>query len=175
MEKEKFLNTMKTRVAYNAITPENLDYQQEVNDLPDARSAASNIDLSELSTEDPEVFAGALDNATEQVQEQLSGENRNWGTARTAVNLYLKKAQYNRYLSQSYNLYLAEHMFELPINGISATYLHRHAGEANLPEWSGLHLLEPDVNKRYQQAASTIAGDMRISRIHLDMFLWPGW
>lgn len=175
MERDKFLRTMQQMMAYRSLTPSNLDFNSEVDIIKDVRNFGTKLDLSRFATEDPEKFAKNLDSATDRLAGQMSANRHNWGTARTAVNLYLQAAHYNRYLSESFHLYLSEHFYELPLNKRSADGIRKQRPGDNLPEWPGLTLLDAAGSSLYQEAAKAIASDMGVARIHLGLFLWPGW
>lgn len=175
MEREKFLRTMQQKMAYNALSPANMDFNSEVDIVKNARNFVTKLDLSKFATEDRKKFNQSLDSATDQLAGQMSANRKNWGTARTAINLFLLSAHYNRYLSESYNLYLSEHFYELPLNTQSAEGLRKQRPAINLPEWPGLNLIDAAGSKQYQEIALSIANDLGVARIHLGLFLWPGW
>jgi len=175
MDGEKFLHTMQEKVAYESLQPKFLGYQNEVDELQDLRIFSAKLDLSRFATEKKEKFKEELDKATRELEEVLSSNHKTWGTARTAINSFLQMALYNRYLSESFDLYLAEHLFELPLVKRTVDGLRRYEKNNYLPEWSGLDLLKPDVANQYQDFARKMADNLGVSRIHLSMFLWPGW
>lgn len=174
MEKEKFLAYMQQQVAYQALEPKSLDFQQEGTVLQDLRTFTSSMDLDGFATEDPDEFHNQLEGKTEELEDYMSAERKNWGTARTAINLMLNHALYNRYLSQSYDLYLAEHNFEYPLNKTNVEGLRRHEEGSKLPEWSGLTVLKHEHSQIYQKYAAELAENMGVSRIHLSLFIWTG-
>ena len=175
MDKEKFLTYMQQKVAYETITPGALGYSSEVVELQDLRNFSSEMDLSAFNTDDADVFQSALDKQTAELSEYVSAQRKNWGTARTTLNIFLQGALYNRYLSQKYDLFLAEHFLELPLSKKTADGLRRQAGGRKLPEWSGLNVLQKDLSDQYQAFAHELARHSGVARVHLNMFLWPGW
>jgi hypothetical protein len=108
MDGEKFLNAMQQKVAYESLQPKILGYLNEVDELQNLRIFTAKLDLSRFATENKEKFK-------EELEKALSSNHKTWGTARTALNTFLQMALYNRYLSESFDLYLAEHFFELPL------------------------------------------------------------
>ncbi|MEX0929186.1 MAG: hypothetical protein WD266_04195 [Balneolales bacterium] len=175
MYREKFLSTLQQKTAYEAITPSLLGFQYEITEMHDLWNFAVNLDLTRFSTKAGEEFHRTLNETTDALTNTLSAENRTWGTARTALNLFLKEAHYNRYLSEVYHLYLSEHFFETPVNDTAAAALRSQKSGPTLPEWTGLHMFDKDKSDAYQAFATDLAEEMRVSRVHLGLFLWPGW
>ncbi|HKK45056.1 MAG TPA: hypothetical protein VJ964_06010 [Balneolaceae bacterium] len=175
MEGQKFLNAIQQKVAYESLQPKFLGYNNEIDELQDLRTFSAKLDLSRFATEQKETFYDELDKATGELEDVLSSNRKTWGTARTGINMFLQNALYNRYLSESYDLYLAEHLYELPITKKAVDGLRRYEKQPHLPEWTGLDLMKPDISEQYQSFASDLADNMGVSRVHLLMFLWPGW
>lgn len=175
MDKEKFLTSMQQKVAYESITSGALGYSGEVGELQDLRNFTSEMDLSVFTTDDSDAFQAALEDQTSKLAEQVSAPRKNWGTARTTLNTFLQGALYNRYLSQKYDLYLAEHFMEIPLSKKTVDGLRRQPGGNALPEWTGLNVLKQDISAKYQDFAHEFAKDNGVARVHLNMFLWPGW
>lgn len=175
MDKEKFLNSMQQKVAYESITSGSLGYAGEVVELQDLRNFTSEMDLSVFTTDDASIFQAALNDKTEELAAYVSAQRKNWGTARATLNTFLQGALYNRYLSQKYDLYLAEHFMEIPLSKKTVDGLRRQPGGRSLPEWTGLNILKRDISEKYQDFAHDFAKDNGVARVHLNMFLWPGW
>ena len=175
MYKEKFLSTLQQKVVRDAITPSNLGFQYELTEMHDLINFAKKLDLSRFSTKDPEKFKQALDDATLSLSDTLAAEDNTWGTARTALNFFLKDALYNRYLSEVNDLFLSEHFFETPINDTSMEALSKQSSDSELPEWTGLPMFGKEQSDACQAYAADLAKEMGISRVHLGLFLWPGW
>ena len=95
------------------------------------------------------------------------------GTARKALNIFLRDALYTAYLRKRYKLERAESLLEIPLDSITAKRLHAELG-SKLPRWPGVrHLTEP-VSDVYQEAARRVAVNRRIAPVHLDTYWWGG-
>lgn len=175
MYREKFLSTLQQKAAHVAITPSELGFQYELTEMHDIWNYTAALDLSRFSTKKPDPFKQALNESTRELAELLSAERRSWGLARTALNLFLKEAHYNRYLSEVNDLFLSEHFFETPINDVSAEALRKQKSASKLSEWNGLHFFDQEKSDEYQAYAADLAKEMGVSRVHLGLFLWPGW
>ncbi|MEX2395486.1 MAG: hypothetical protein WD491_00610, partial [Balneolales bacterium] len=139
MYREKFLTTLRHKIAHEAIMPPQLGFQYELTEMHDLWNFATALKLPEFATKKAGEFNQALDKATLSLADTLSAEQRTWGVARTALNLFLKDAHYNRYLSEVNDLFLSEHFFETPINDTSAIALRNQKDGSKLSEWNGLH------------------------------------
>lgn len=166
---------MQEKVAYESLQPKFLGYQNEVDELQNLRTFTLSLDLKRFATEDKNTFKKELDEATDELQDVLSSNHKTWGTARTGIDMFLQGALYNRYLSESYDLFLAEHLYELPLTKRTVDGLIRYQQERTLPEWTGLDLLKKEIAEQYQDFAQKKSNELGISRVHLPMFLWPGW
>ena len=98
---------------------------------------------------------------------------RAWGTARKAVDIFLRDALYTTYLRDRYRLERAEKLFEIPLDAITAQHLNQNDG-AVLPGWPGVRYLTKPVSDLYQNVAHRIATDRGIARVHLDTYWWGG-
>lgn len=175
MERNRFLAYQRNKIAYEHLVPENLEFDKEGTVLQDLRTFLSDVELEPFSTIEQDEFQQNLDQTTEKLQESLSANRKTWGLARQSINWFLFGAQYNRYLSEPFDLYKAEHCFELPLNKRNVDGLRRQKGGKELPEWPGMNLLTPELNDQYQQYAAELGDHMGVSRLHLEIFLWPGW
>ncbi|MGD2175612.1 MAG: hypothetical protein PVJ27_09430 [Candidatus Brocadiaceae bacterium] len=136
----------------------------------------------QLATEDlgsipagEEAFARWLDACTERVLDALPDtvDGRPWGTARKAVNLFLRTCTYNHYLRCHYQLARVEPLLEVPVDSVVAGALKREAGRGQLPVWNGLKRLTPEEHAQFQDYAGELARRRGFScRVHLDMDLW---
>ncbi|MEX0686313.1 MAG: hypothetical protein WD267_00325 [Balneolales bacterium] len=175
MYKEKFLSTLQQKLVYESVTPSHLGFKYAISEMHIIHNLIMSLDLSKFSTKNSDEFKQSLDESTSELVNTLSAEERTWGTARTAINFYLREALYNRYLSEVNDLFLSEHFFETPINDTSVLTLRRQKNGSTLPEWSGLSLFTPEQSDTYQNFAADLAKDLGVSRVHLELFLWPGW
>ena len=62
-----------------------------------------------------------------------------WGTARKALNIFLRDALYTTYLSKRYGLPRAEASLEIPLDSITAVRLREVYGAGDATSSSGGH------------------------------------
>jgi hypothetical protein len=136
-----------------------------------ARGFLSEMDLRAFRTTGAARFSGALDDATEGLQRAFPKPARNWGLARKSINLFLRDCLSNVYLRDAHSLQMAELLYEVPLDTITGTTLHRLAG-GTLPRWRTLRDLTPAVSDDFQAVAARIAGERGIARMHLDAIWW---
>jgi hypothetical protein len=118
-------------------------------------------------------FRRVLDEHTDQLQKKLPRGARNWGAARKALNIFLRDVVYNQYLCRHYGLRRLERWLEVPLDKDVAKALLRDKPETmELPRWRSIKRLTPEVSKRYQTAATTVAKERGVARIHLDLDYW---
>jgi hypothetical protein len=86
------------------------------------------------------------------------------------LNIFLRDALYNQYLSEQYRLDRAEEFMEIPLDSISAGCLRKLAAREQLPQWRSVKGLTARDSLCYQTFASTLARDQ--ARVHLDTFWW---
>jgi hypothetical protein len=120
-------------------------------------------------------FGRWLDSQTEAALVALEGlaPERPWGTARKALNLFLRGCLYNHYLRKNYGLARTEPWLEIPLDGVVARALKKLAGRGKLPVWHGLKRLRPEQSARFQEFAAKHARTVGLpARVFLDHDLW---
>jgi hypothetical protein len=120
-------------------------------------------------------FGHWLDCQTETTLSALKGvaPGRPWGTARKAVNLFLRGCLYNHYLRETHSLGRMEPWLEIPLDSVVARALKRLAGRRALPVWRGLKHLTPEESARFQDFAAKRAQAVGLpARAFLDHELW---
>jgi hypothetical protein len=131
------------------------------------------LDLSQTkSLKDQDAFIRWLDEVTDALVEKYKVS---WGAARKALNLFLRACLYNRYLSVEFGLDRLETWLEIPLDQVIAGQLRiemRKAGRGVLPPWNGLRNLDKEDSEQFQECASQMATDKKLSRVHLDVGLW---
>ena len=80
---------------------------------------------------------------------------------------------YNRYLCPEYHFSTVERWLEVPLDGVVARELRRRAGRGALPHWPTLRRLTPQEHAAYQEFALRLARDWQVSRVDIDIYLWP--
>ncbi|OGP67446.1 MAG: hypothetical protein A2169_04735 [Deltaproteobacteria bacterium RBG_13_47_9] len=171
MEQKDFIATMKRRTAVTAVGPSALRGQGK-GVLGAAQTFLSKMDLSRVSMMNREQFYHWLDKQTYLLVKQLPARGAPWGTARKAINLFLRDILYNQYLSRAFGMKNIEHWLEVPLDSAVASGLKHEAGRDGLPAWPGLKNLKKDISQDFQNFALHIAEENGIARIHLDVYLW---
>ncbi len=144
--------------------------------LKSVRKYLANIDLSKIP-DNPIKFKSWLDKQTTRMLDSIEEitKHRPWGTARKALNLFLRTCLYNYYLRKEYKLARLEKLLEIPLDSVVATALIKEArknGE-ELPRWPNLKTLTPSISDQYQRFARTLASLTKTpARVHLDVILW---
>jgi hypothetical protein len=138
------------------------------------RSYLKEIDLHSVPVQDA-LFREWLDKHTGGILDLISpkAKCRPWGTARKALNMFLRDCSYQYFLRTEHGLDQIEALLEIPLDSIVAAALREDAGRGNLPSWPGLRKLTPEISDRYQEHACKLAGERGLSpTIHLDICLW---
>lgn len=113
-----------------------------------------------------------LDDDTVKLAKLINPKKKPWGTARKALNLFMRDCLYNRYLSEHFHLTKLEDFLEIPLDSAVSKGLRNKAGRGYLPKWPGLIGLKKPASEVYQKFAQEIADKRKISRVHLDLELW---
>jgi hypothetical protein len=141
--------------------------------LAASREFCAKMDLGKYSDINNIVkFQILLNKDTERLLDNFSFRKRPWGTARKAINLFLRDALYNKYLSARYQLEEIEPFLEVPLDSAVSKGLRKRAGRGVLPQWPGMKSLTKTISDNYQVFAQAIAKELKIHRIHLDIYLW---
>jgi hypothetical protein len=172
-----FIGTIRKKTVISAIGVSALR-NQGPGVLGKAQKFCEDMDLSIYSkAENEQEFQSYLDKNTEKMLDLFAAApdpipNRPWGTARKALNLFLRDALYNKYLSREYELEKIEKFLEIPLDSVVAIGLNE-AAKGQLPKWTKLKLLEKNISNKYQKFAKDWAKEKDLpARIHLDALLW---
>ena len=171
MKPTDFIPTMQQKVATTAIGPSALRNQGK-GVLSAAQLFLAKVSLSKIPRSDLNEFEEWLDWQTEKLLEVLPVKGKPWGTARKAINLFLRDVLYNRYLCYKSGLETIEPWLEIPLDSAVAKGLKRLGQRGQLPRWPGLKKLTKPVSQRFQEFASELAEQNGVERIHLDIYLW---
>jgi hypothetical protein len=131
------------------------------------------MDLTPFGVSRLSTFRARLDRRTADLQRFMPKGAKGWGTARKALNIFLRDAFYTTYLCKRYKLRRAEGVLEIPLDSITAKRLHEEQ-TLELPRWPGVRHLTVPVSDAYQEAARHIAYERDIAPIHLDTYWWGG-
>lgn len=127
-------------------------------------------DLRGFVVSDEAEFQSHLNHHTLEMQVHVQG---NWGAARKVLNIYLRNVLYNHYSREAVRFDACERFLEVPLDRLLGTAIRKAARATPLPPWPTLGRLTSEVSAQYQSAASIIAGEMALSRVHLDLYLGP--
>ncbi|MBA2501944.1 MAG: hypothetical protein H0V27_03605 [Pyrinomonadaceae bacterium] len=176
--KEKFLEHIQNRVAETCVGASSLRNQGAGGVLKVVREYFATMPLDMFVAPTEERFLVVLNNETEKLRRLLPQSAQNWGTARKAINLFLRDALYNRYLSEHYGLDRIEAFLEIPLDGDVAGELHDPKGELHnlkgddLPRWKSIKSLSESESSLYQAKAQRHAQGLGVNRVHLDLIWW---
>lgn len=171
MKPRDFLPTMQRKVATTAVGPSALRNQGK-GVLTAAQQFLADVSLSKVPRSDLNSFERWLDRETENLLNVFPIRGRPWGTARKALNLFLRDVLYNRYLCNKFGLMTIKPWLEIPLDSAVANGLKRLGQRGQLPRWPGLKRLTKPVSQIFQDFAGEFAEENEIERIHLDIYLW---
>jgi hypothetical protein len=171
MKMDDFIKTVQRFTSFDSIGITALR-NQNPGTLNKAREYCASLDLSKYSNLTESEFQSTLNEDTERMLDYFGFKFRAWGTARKAMNLFLRGALYNKYLSHKYSLESIEMYLEIPLDNAVAKGLRSNDKNRELPRWNGLSDLKQDACKKYQEFALKEAEKMDLYRVHLDIFLW---
>jgi hypothetical protein len=177
MKPPDFMRQMHCRIGVTAVGPSTLRGQGK-GVLRATQVFLTQLNLNEIPLVSERGFHDWLDTQTESLlgvlQEKAGIENRPWGAARKALNLFLRDILYNQYLNRHFRLDRLESWLEIPLDRVVAEGLQKRAVKANrnLPRWPGLKELKSGDSERYQSYALECARQEGIERVHLDAYLW---
>jgi hypothetical protein len=169
MERE-FRRALQVRTAQAAIGPSTLRNQGGPGVVKAAREALVRVDLARFVTPSREEFGRELNRVTLRIQRKLPP--RRWGTARKALNIFLRDVLYNTYLARDLRFDRVERWLELPLDSYTVEALRRAIPSERLPRWPGVASVNSETYAAFQAAADEVARERRIARVHLDVFWW---
>jgi hypothetical protein len=128
------------------------------------------LHIPSFVTESKGRFLQRLDATTNDLKDKLPCQS--WGAARKFLNIFLREALYNRFLSEHYSLRVLERFLGVPLDRFVAVELRGERGGASLPRWRTIIGLEPPESAKYQAFARQVARKKKCARIHLDLWYW---
>lgn len=166
------IRAIQARTAAVAISPSTVRGQGGEGVVGAARDFLAALDLRRFGVSDKEAFRNELKAATKELMAVLPEKARSWGIARKCLNIFLRDAFYTCYLRDEYGLALAEDFYEIPLDGVVVKELKKRAGRGKLPRWDTVKRLKWEDSLAYQKYARELAQGMKITRVHLDTYLW---
>jgi hypothetical protein len=140
--------------------------------ISSARAFLANLDISKFSTQTPDLFQQALDNATLDFLEAMPIGAQHWGSCRKFVNIFLRDVVYNQYLVTHFKLSKIIGWLEVPLDSHIAKGLRNEPDGKTLPRWTGVIGLDQKASEQYQNFAKTIAKRLDTEPVHLDILYW---
>jgi hypothetical protein len=153
----KFYQLVQKRVAETTIGASSLRHQGNSGVVKAARKYLRELIIRDFVTTNPDNFQRVLNKRTEELRLSLPKGAQNWGTARKSLNLFLREALYNHYLSDHLNLTAIEHWLELPLDKYVAAGVREY--DQSLPKWRSIKGLTKEESDKYQAAAQEIANE----------------
>jgi hypothetical protein len=172
--KEELIRLLQYRTAEGATGPSALRNQGNSGVLAAARHFLKAINLFKFSVTTERRFNSVLDAYTNDLKVSFPKGARHWGTARKALNLYLRDVLYNRYLTRHFCFPKIEKWLEVPLDSYAAKAIRKGFGIKELPPWKGVKYLTPETSQAYQEAAKRLASKGGFARVHLDILYWRG-
>jgi hypothetical protein len=136
-----------------------------------ARDALAGLNLERFVVRSEPEFAQELERVTRYMQRRLP-EPARWGTARKALNIFLRDVLYNTYLARELGFRRVERWLELPLDSYTVKALRGQASAWLLPRWPGVANVDRDDYALYQAAAARVGRERGLARVHLDVFWW---
>lgn len=98
------------------------------------------VNLANLATKHASAarYDAWLDGHTDRLLAAIGGKHRPWGTARKAMNMFVRACICNHHLRERFDLGRLEPVAEMPLDSVSAKALKVFAGRGGLPQWPGL-------------------------------------
>lgn len=167
-----FIATLRKRVASAAIGASTIRRMGPKGTAVRARSFLARVNLNRFRVTSKQDFNRVLEGVTESFLRALPREARRWGVARKLLNIFLRDAAYNRYLSQRFGLRKVERWMEVPLDSHVGTQLRACSDGKHLPRWKTVVGLTPEVSTKFQKVATTVARRKGVTRVDLDVYFW---
>jgi hypothetical protein len=168
--KAKLVKQMQNYVAETCVGASALRNQGGSGLVSKARKYFKPLDLSKIPTKKVR-FRSWLKRRTEKLRCKFPSGARKFGTARKALNLFLRSAAYNVVLNRAYRLDGLLPLLEVPLDSYVAKHLKTH--HPSLPtKWVGLKFVTRTNHDKYQLAALALAKRWQIHRVDLDVFFY---
>ena len=168
----KTIGYLRRRTAELAIGNSTLRNQGAPGVAKAARHFLAKVDLKSFSVSSEQKFSQILDCATIDLVRALPPGARNWGTARKALNIFLRDCLYNQFLCSYFAISHIHPWLEIPLDSHVAKGLRRTSQGSDLPKWDTITGLNHERSDRYQEVAGRVAKKIGCNRVDLDIYLW---
>lgn len=171
----EYLKWLQWRTAELAIGRSTLRNQGAPGVVAAARKYLRELNLADFRIRSRSEFTAVLDKHTGKLKSKLPQRARNWGTARKALNIFLRDALYNRYLCAHHELRRLEPWLEVPLDRyVAMGLIGENESRTVLPSWRSIKSLTPQVSSAFQRVAANVAAKAHVARVHLDIKYWRG-
>jgi len=167
-----FISALRKRVASVAIGASTIRRMGPKGTAVRARRFLAHVNLNRFRVDSKRDFGRELDGITELFLRTLPQEAQRWGLARKLLNIFLRDAAYNRYLSKRFRLRKVERWMEVPLDSHVGTQLCASSDGRHLPRWKTVVGLTPEVSRQFQNVATTVARRKSVTRVDLDVYYW---
>lgn len=167
-----FITTLRKRVASAAIGASTIRRMGPKGTAVRARRFLARVNLNRLRVDSNREFEQVLDHITESFLRALPRKARRWGLARKVLNIFLRDAAYNRYLSRRFGLRKVERWMEVPLDSHVGKQLRASSDGRHLPRWKTVVGLTPEASREFQNVAATVAQRKGVTRVDLDVYYW---
>jgi len=166
------IKLMQKRIAKLAIGKSTLRKQGAPGVVGIAREYLTNIDLKKFAVDDVKEFEKVLNSRTNYLKTKFPDGAKNWGTARKALNVFLRDVIYNYYLRR-YFMFTEkiENWLEIPLDGNIAKKIRKKFPNKISNNFT-IKGLNKDESIKYQKCAQKIASKYKTNRVHLDLRWW---
>lgn len=168
----KTIEYLRRRTAELAIGNSTLRNQGAPGVAKAARTFLSNLDLKSFAVTSEQEFSATLDRATTALTQALPQDARNWGTARKALNIFLRDCLYNQFLCSYFAISHVHPWLEVPLDSQVADGLRKTSEGNTLPKWTTIKGLKHKLSDRYQEVAGKVAKKIGCNRVDLDIYFW---
>ena len=167
-----FMSTLRKRIASAAIGASTIRGMGPKGTAKRARAFLAGLNLNRFRVDSKREFAQVLDRATDSFLAALPPKAKHWGLARKLLNIFLRDAAYNRYLSQRFALWRVERWMEVPLDSHVGKQLRASPEGKHLPRWKTVIGLAFEESTELQRVATTVARRKGVTRVDLDVYYW---
>ena len=172
MNKKQLLKLFQHRVSELAVGSSALRNQGAKEVIKISREYFDSLKLTSFVKQNEIDFQRRLNYATNRLVNKLPEGAKNWGTARKAINLFLRDVLYNSYLNKNYSFRKIEKYLEVPLDSFVVKGIKKNSKKNSLPKWKGIKYLNHNESKIFQSKASEIAKKKKFAKVHLDLIYW---
>jgi hypothetical protein len=174
LDKNNLLTLIQRRVANGVIGASTLRNQGAKGIVKTAREYLSYLNLEDFKDiPSQDKFNRLLNTRTEELKKKFPKGAKNWGTARKALNVFLMRSFFDRFLTKTYQLDKLEKFLEIPLDGHVVNCLKKDDKKNKLPKWEGIKNLKKEDSNKYQEYAKGFAEKEGYkARIYLDLIFW---